>query len=525
MSGVVRFDGVTFAYPEADRPALDDVTLEIAEGVFALVVGRTGSGKSTLLRAIDGLVPHFTGGTFSGAVRVAGRDTTTSRPRDLADVVGYVPQDPEAAFVLDRVEDEIAYGMENLGLPEGTMRRRVEELLDLLALESVRARRLRDLSGGERQRVAIAAALAPGARVLVLDEPTSQLDPQGAEDILAALQRLVHDLGLTVIMAEHRLERVAGFADIAVLCEEGRIRAGDPAWALERLDAGPPVSRLGRLLGWSPVPLTVREGRARAHGLTLPPPAPGPTGHIGGLLVAARGLEAGYGRALALRRVEFELRRGEITALMGRNGSGKTTLLRCLAGLHSPEKGAVVFEGGSAPRTGIDVALCPQEPAAALFCDSVADEVRATLSARGLGDDPSGVLRLVGIEDLSARHPRDCSVGQRMLVAIAAVVASDAPLLLLDEPTRGLDAETKQRLARFLRRAAERGSVLFATHDVELAAAVARRVVLLAGGEVIDDGPPSRVLADSAVFAPQMSRVFGPGWLTPEQVAAALVPA
>ncbi|MGH2636671.1 MAG: ABC transporter ATP-binding protein [Actinomycetota bacterium] len=526
MTAEVAFGRVTFEYPGAARPALAEVTLDVPEGVFALVVGRTGAGKSTLLRAVNGLVPHFTGGTFSGRVRIGGRDTTTSRPRDLADVVGYVPQDPEAAFVLDRVEDEIAYGMENLGVAAGAMRRRVEEMLDLLALAPLRARRLRDLSGGERQRVAIAAALAPGPRVLVLDEPTSQLDPQGAEDVLAALQRMVHDLGLTVLAAEHRLERVAGFADLAIVCEEGRASAGDPAAGLEHLDVGPPVARLGRLLGWSPVPLTVRDARARAGRLRLVDPVPPGRPSPGEALVRTRGLEAGWGPTRVLRGVDLDVRAGEVVALMGRNGAGKTTLLRAISGLHPPSAGSVASGGGRSPRIGEDVALCPQDPSSALFCERVEDEVRASLSVGGRGGDPREVLRLVGIDDLAGRHPRDCSVGQRMLVAVAAVVATGAPVLLLDEPTRGLDADAKARFAGFLRRFAdEGGAVLFATHDVELSSAVAGRVLMLAGGEIIDDGVPERVLADSPVFAPQMSRVFGPGWLTPQQVFAAVVPA
>lgn len=526
MTVAVAFEAVTFAYPGSAVPALSEVTLEIPEGVFALVVGRTGAGKSTLLRAINGLVPHFTGGAFTGRVRVAGRQTTASRPRDLADVVAYVPQDPEASFVLDRVEDEIAYGMENLGIPEGRMRRRVEEMLDLLALETVRGRRLRDLSGGERQRVAIASALAPGPRILVFDEPTSQLDPQGAEDVLAAMQRMVDDLGLTVIAAEHRLERVAGFADVVVLCEDGRASVGDPATLLERLDLGPPVARLGRLLAWRPVPLTVRDARARARHVRLGAPARPAAASRGEALIRARGLEAGWGSTRVLRGIDLTLLGGEVTALVGRNGAGKTTLLRTLAGLLPPAGGSVETARRRTPRPGEDVALCPQDPGSALFCERVDEEVRVTLRARGRTEEPAEILRMVGIADLANRHPRDCSVGQRMLVAIAAVVAAEAPVLLLDEPTRGLDADEKRRLSAFLERfAAAGGAVCFATHDVELASSVAHRVVMLAGGEVIDDGEPERVLADSAVFAPQMSRVFGPGWLSPEQVASAVVPA
>ena len=528
MSVALALDRVSFTYPEAPAPALDDVTLEVREGVFALVTGSTGAGKSTLLRTANGLVPHFTGGSFKGSVRAEGRDTLDHAPRDLADAVAFVPQDPAASFVLDRVEDELAYAMENLEVPPERMRRRVEEVLDLLGIEALRGRSVRSISGGERQRVAIGAALAAGPRLLVLDEPTSQLDPQGAEDVLAALQRLVHDHGMTVLLAEHRLERVVGFVDLAVGVRDGRADVGAPADVLSRLEAGPPVTRLGRLAGWDRVPLTVREARAaqiRPVGPAAHPSAPAP----GEPLVVARGLAAGYDEHEVLRGVDLRIHQGEIVALMGRNGAGKSTLLRCLSGAMTPSRGEVAVPAHP-PRPGVDVALCPQEPESILFNETVEDEIRATLAARGHasdGVDPARILAEIlerlRIGSIARRHPRDTSAGQRLLVATAAVAATGAPLLLLDEPTRGLDPDTKERLGGFLTSHAERGgAVVLATHDVELAAAVATRVVMLAGGEVIADGSPGHVLGDSHVFAPQMTRVFGPGWLTPEQVAEAL---
>lgn len=517
------YRGVTFRYPGSAESALREVELEIPEGSLALVVGRTGAGKSTLLRAANGLVPHFTGGAFRGRVLTAGRDSLASRPRDLADVVGFVPQDPLASFVLDRVEDEIAYGCENLGLEPGLIRRRLEEVLDLLGIAHLRDRRLRELSGGERQRVAVAAALAAGPRVLVLDEPTSQLDPQGAEDVLAALARLVHDHGMTVLAAEHRLERVAGFADLVVRLERGRASAGSPNAMLDGSWGGPPVARLGRLLGWRPVPLTVRDARERARGLSLPEPAPDGRRTGGEVLLRANGLRAAYGERVALRGVDLAVRAGEVVALIGRNGVGKTTLLRALAGVHPPSGGAVRTRSGGPPRPGIDAAACPQDAETILFAETALEEVAATLRARGATRGPEEVLELLGIGALAGRHPRDCSSGQRLLIALAAVVATDAPVLLLDEPTRGLDAETKRQLGGFLRRFADAGrAVVVATHDVELVARAADRVVVLAEGELIDEGPPERVLGDSAVFAPQVTRVFGPPWMTPEQVASAL---
>ncbi len=522
MTDALRFERLSFTYPDGARPALRDVDITIPEGAFALAIGPTGAGKSTFLRAANGLVPHFTGGTFTGRVRVDGRDTLADPPRRLADVVAFVPQDPASSFVLDRVEDELAYGMENLGVDPAHMRRRVEEVLDLLDLAALRDRSVRTLSGGERQRVAIAAALAAGPRILVLDEPTSQLDPQGAEDVMSALQRLVHDHGMTVLLAEHRLERVVGWVDLALGFDDGAVRSGTPAEVIASLGIGPPVARLGRLVGWRPVPLTVREARraAREHPLGAPRAAPNPSG--GEVVARLHGATAGYGDLVALRDVDLEVARGDVVALMGRNGAGKSTLLRCLAGVHEPSAGTVEVLGAP-PRPGVDVGLCPQEPESVLFAETVGREIRATLAARGAALDVLPWLEQMGIAELARRHPRDLSAGQRLLVATAAITATDAPLLLLDEPTRGLDPDAKGRLVRFLaRRAASGGAAIVATHDVELAAAVATRVVMLAGGEVVADGEPGEVLGDSRVFAPQMTRVFGPGWLTPEQVAPAL---
>jgi energy-coupling factor transport system ATP-binding protein len=522
IAAALEYEGVSFTFPEADRPALDRVNVSLAEGSFVLAAGPTAAGKSTFLRAANGLVPHFTGGTFSGHVKVGGHDTLASPPRRLAGIVAFVPQEPGASFVLDQVEEEIAYGMENLGVEAKHMRRRVEEMLDLLDIAALRGRSVRTLSGGEQQRVAIAAALAAGPRILVLDEPTSQLDPQGAEHVMAALQRLVHDHGMTVLLAEHRLERVAGWVDSALGFDSGRVRAGEASEVLGELHVGPPVARLGRILGWKPVPLTVRDAKIAAAG-RLPVNGHPREASVGGeTLVEVKGLRADHGTITALRHLDLRIGRGEIVAVMGRNGAGKTTLLRALAGLHAPSDGIVLVDG-DAPRPGIDVALCPQQAGSILFAERAEDEIRATMQARGIGGSPSEIAIALGIEELLPLHPRDLSAGQRLLVATAAIAVARAPVLLLDEPTRGLDPDSKRRLSSFLQAHAQMGGcVIVATHDVELAASLANRVVILAAGEAVADGDPGEVLGDSSVFAPQMTRVFGPGWLTPEQVAEAM---
>jgi energy-coupling factor transport system ATP-binding protein len=324
---------------------------------------------------------------------------------------------------------------------------------------------------------------------------------------------------MTVLLAEHRLERVAGFADVAVAVRAGTVETGDPAALLGRVVNGPPVTELGCMLGWDPAPLTVREARGFARSLRLAeppgtdPPAPGTT------LIRALGIAADYGSVEVLHGIDLEVAQGEIVAVMGRNGAGKTTLLRCLTGVHAPTRGRVEV-ADHPPRPGVDVALCPQEPETVLFADSVADEIGATLRAHGRDQTAAPMVERYELGAFEDRHPRDLSAGQRLLVATAAVDAAGAPVLLLDEPTRGLDPDAKHRLGTALRRhAAEGNAAVFATHDVELVAALATRVVLLAGGEVIADGSPAEVLGDSHVFAPQMTRVFGPGWLTPEQVA------
>jgi energy-coupling factor transporter ATP-binding protein EcfA2 len=534
---VITFEGFGVTYPEADRPTLSGVDLVVPEGELCLVVGRTGSGKSTLLKAVNGLVPHFTGGTVTGRVTVAGRDTRLHPPRDLADVVGVVGQDPRSGFVTDTVEEELAYGMESLGLPGDVMRRRVEETLDLLGLAELRDRPLDQLSGGQRQRVAIGAVLTVHPRVLVLDEPTSALDPPAAEEVLAALQRLVHDLGLTVLLAEHRLERVVQYADrvVHVPGDDRPLEVGSPAEVLRRSPVAPPVVDLGRIAGWEPLPLSVRDARRHAAPLrdrlaAVPPPAEEPTSAPGEVVAAVRGLSVRLGPVLALRGVDLDVRAGEVLAVMGRNGAGKSTLLRSLVGLHRPLTGAVSVAGrdpaGLRPRELVrHVGLVPQEPTDLLYADTIAEECER---ADQDGDLPAGTCRALldrlvpGLDP--STHPRDLSEGQRLGLLLAIVLAPAPPLLLLDEPTRGLDYRAKDRLASVLDELATEGmAIVLATHDVELAAEVADRTAVIADGEVVAAGPTAEVVVGSPAFAPQVAKVLAPApWLTVGDVAEAL---
>jgi energy-coupling factor transport system ATP-binding protein len=535
---MILFENMSVTYPEQDHPALEAVDLKIGEGELALVIGPTGAGKSTLLRSVNGLVPHFSGGRLTGRVLVEGRSTADHRPRDLADVVGFVGQDPDATFVADIVEDELAYSMENLGLSAPTMRRRVEDILDILNLHPLRQRAILSLSGGQRQRVAIGAVLTAAPRLLVLDEPTSSLDPISAEEVLAALSRLVHDQGVTIVVAEHRLERIVHAADVIVSVPgtAAGVRAGRPADMLATSAVAPPIVRLAQVAGWDELPLSVRDARRLAPALRrrLPEhPAAVTTSPVPGAVVATvRRLSARYGRLLALDGVSLDLAAGEVTAVMGRNGAGKTTLLRHLVGLRSPEQGSVTVAGRKPgalrPAAAVRlVGLVPQEPASMLSADSVGGECADADHDAALtpGTTRSALERLMpGLSD--DIHPRDLSEGQRLALALAIVLAPAPPLILLDEPTRGLDYIAKARLTTMLRSLAADGhSVVLATHDVELVADTADRVVVLADGEIITDGPTREVVCHSPGLAPQVARILAPDpWLTVAEVDAALVP-
>ncbi|MFD4626125.1 ABC transporter ATP-binding protein [Streptomyces sp. NPDC058475] len=585
---MIRFEDVSVTYDGAAGPTVQGVDFEVPEGELVLLVGPSGVGKSTVLGAVSGLVPHFTGGTLRGRVTVAGRDTRTHKPRELADVVGTVGQDPLSHFVTDTVEDELAYGMESLGLAPAVMRRRVEETLDLLSLADLRDRPISTLSGGQQQRVAIGSVLTPHPKVLVLDEPTSALDPAAAEEVLAILQRLVHDLGTTVLMAEHRLERVIQYADqVALLPAPGAAPVlGTPSEIMSVSPVYPPVVDLGRLAGWSPLPLTVRDARRRAGSLrerlatltpdgtataTAPPPGvetpvptpgvessppapggesppPAPPRRLGFLrrrthpdvtpppapppahTAVIQSLAVRHGRVEALRRIDLTAAPGETIALMGRNGAGKSTLLAALVGLVEPTAGSVRVGGAvphrTAPRELVRrVGLVPQEPRDLLYADTVAAECAAADADAGAGPGTCRALvseLLPGIDDDT--HPRDLSEGQRLALALAVVLTARPPLLLLDEPTRGLDYAAKARLVTVLRGlAAEGHSIVLATHDVELAADLAHRVVVLADGEVVADGLTAEVVVASPSFAPQVTKVLAPQpWLTVAQVREAL---
>ena len=431
MAALAAFDRFSYWYPGAEEAALAEVGLELTPGL-TLVTGPSGGGKSTLLRSLNGLVPHFHGGRVAGSARVAGSDLLGTPTWRLARSVGFVFQNPEAQFVHATVEHDVAFGLENTGMARAAMGERVEEALAAVGALGLKGRRIASLSGGERQRVALAGALALRPALVVLDEPTSQLDEDGARALAAACFRL-RERGTAVVVGEHRLALFAA-ADRSLQVVAGRVAGGREA---PRRDAGRPPRRPAGAAAWR-----------------------------------LENVVAGLGPPV-LDGISAEGRAGQVVAVTGSNGSGKTTLLRVLAGLLKPASGRVERAAGR-------IAYLPQDPAALLHQPTVIDEVRLTLRRTGGREDPEALLDEMGLGALAARYPRDLSGGERQRAAIAAVIAGPPALALLDEPTRGMDAAARERLAAAVDRLARGGAaVVLATHDEVLAASVADSVLRL----------------------------------------------
>jgi energy-coupling factor transport system ATP-binding protein len=545
MSPILSFDRVTYRYPGAEEPALEDVSFDVEPGELCLLAGLSGHGKSTLLRAACGLVPHFHGGRFAGTVTLAGMDTHEHPPARLGAVAGALFQDPETQLVTSSVRSELSLSLESRGHGAGAVARGVEEVALALGIDALLDRSVHELSGGEQQRVALGAALAGRPPVVLLDEPTSQLDPVAGDELIGLLRRLNQEWETTVLLAEHRLERCLSAADRVLALRRGRVaHDGDPAsfldWASRESPAlQTPGAKLFALAGLRPLPVGVRQARARLRERRLLPgddhagpgvvPASSPSDaggaearseigrrsarHKPATALNMRGVwhELRDGPAI-LRGVELTLQPGEAVALMGRNGAGKSTLLRHAAGLLAPTRGRIERAGR--------VALLLQNPGDYFVHEHVREEASPA------------ALQAVGLAHMAQRNPRDLSGGERQRLALAIVAGADESspegppaVLALDEPTRGMDREAKAELALELRRRAERGlAVIVATHDPEFAAACARRAILLADGRVIADGPAAELLAGGWYFATETARILGGagGALLPEQGAALL---
>ena len=525
---MITFSNVSLIYPNSQRTILDNLSFSVEESELILVIGLTGAGKSSFMKLINGVIPHHTAGILSGEIIVDGRTTNLLRPGELSGVIGIVGQNPLNGFVTNKVEDEIAFTLETNGFAPDLMRKRVEEVIDLLGLQSLRDRNLFTLSGGEQQRVAIAAALVMNPKVLVLDEPTSALDPVAAEEVLAIVNKLVHDLGLTVIMAEHKLERVIHFVDRIVLVNgDGQVEIGTPEEIMKKSEINPPIVKAAKKLNLAKIPLSVRElKRLAANWQFEKSKKIESTSTLGDLLISIKNLSYAIDDKEVLKKISLQINTGEILALMGRNGAGKSTLLKTISGQISNFSGQINVAGRipselEGPELVNLIGFVPQEPADLFYGNTVRQECEMADQDNKLaaGATVKILLKLSNQIPLDL-HPRDLSEGQKLILAIALVLTTNPKILILDEPTRGLDYQAKDTLVNILRNLAMDGTtIIMATHDVELVAEFASRVLVLAEGELISDGPTIEVLTASPAFAPQMAKVFSnQNWLTVNDV-------
>lgn len=478
----LELDRVVYTYPEAGAPALDRVDLRVGLGERVLVGGDSGSGKSTLLRTANGLVPHFYGGRFGGRATVLGVDTRTTSPQSLAAQVGMIFQDLPARFLTDSADDEIAFSLELSGAGPRMIRSRVEAIAERMGVTGLVGRRLEHLSAGEQARLAIAAALARQPRLLLLDEPVTHIDPAGSQAVAAWLQQLSQQDGVTVLLAEHRVESWRGMIDRWIhLGSGGRIGP----------ERRPPAA----------MPSGLESLQAQLGGI-----AP----HT----LRARGVQLALSRRPILRGIDLDLAPGELLALVGRNGSGKTTLLRSLVGLQRPDSGEIDLDGRSVIGRRLSeivglIGFVPQSPGSMLFAETAEEEVALTLRHRA--GEPAALARpwleAFGLDAVRRRYPRDLSAGERQRLALAAIMAGRPPLLMLDEPTLGMDRHRLRWLGRVLTELRRAGcAVLVATHDPGFVAEHATRAVMLENGRIAAEGLPEDVLRFDPAFGEALDR-------------------
>lgn len=574
---VIRIEGLTYTYPN-DKRALEAIDLHVRHGEFLAVMGANGAGKTTLCLLVNGVIPHITGGRVKGSVHVLGVDTFEHHVYDLARHVGMVLQDPEAQLFASSVRSEVAFAAENLGLPYDQIVDQMDWALRTVRLAGLEDRTPSQLSGGQKQRLAIASSLVVRPEIMVLDEPTSQLDPLGSEEVFSVLRTLNEELGLTIVLATHKSEQVACFADRVIVLEQGRLVAqGAPRQVFAQVDLldrihvqVPAVTRVESTIpdcaSGDGLSVTLEESRARLAGLV----AEGKLRVCADRQAHVAGCEAESSRpdqpacvdvqdvrytypgtaTPALDGVSFHVCPGEFVGVIGQNGAGKTTLVKVILGLLRPSEGRVLVEAEdvaetSPARLARRIGLVLQNPDTQLFALSAAEEVAFGPRNCGLNEPEierrvEEALKSVGLWEKREEYPFNFSFGDRRKISVAAVASMHPEVLIFDEPTTGQDFGGRYELADIARRLNEHGTtVVMITHDMDLIAEYTERLVVMGNGRVLLDGPTREVfqqgsvLAETFIAPPQVSQLaqaladYGipPGVLTPDEFCASLAEA
>lgn len=527
---MINFNALSFQYRQSLCKVLDNVTLEIPPGTLTLVTGASGSGKSTLLRCINGLVPHFSGGIISGNIRVFGLDPIKEGVEIMSESVGFVFQEPEAQFVFDIVENEIVFSLENMGLPRAEMELRLIDVLQQLKLMDLRYKNVNKISGGEKQKIVIAGALVTHPKVLILDEPTSQLDPISADEVLRFIIDLKTRLNLTVLISEHRLERLLPYADLMInMTADQVVKLGEPADILSTMEQVPPIIEIARKFGIVPLPLSLETfpnlAEDRLGAAIVSRQAISGTGQKP--ILKIEHLSTSFNHEPVLRDISLDIQHGEILVVMGPNGAGKTTLLRSILKL-IPSSGDIYIGKNLIKDLQLSqiikqIAYLPQNPNDLLFAETIFDELDITLNNHSQKMNKAEIAEFLdhfGLGEKGNRYPRDLSVGERQRTALAAITVHQPQIIFLDEPTRGLDYHAKRTLSDLFHRWRDLGkTVMLVTHDVEFAAHLADRVVILEEGKLTFIGEPQSAFTQFPAYQTQTARIFpGKGWIVPEDV-------
>ena len=530
---------LTFTYNQSDKPVIVDINLKIQDGEFVLITGPSGSGKSTLVRTFNGLIPHFYGGRISGVIRVQEKDVFKTSTRKLAEKVGFVFQNPDNQLFMNDVEDELAFGLENLNAPINLIKKRIEETLDAIGIAHLRKRPISELSGGEKQKVAIGAVLATQPEILILDEPTAELDPKSAEEVLALIQKLNDELGITIILIEHRLDRVIQFVDRIIIIEQGKIIHDGAPKKIFQKDLShigitiPPIVRLSNQLEIPYIPLTVKESRENLRNILNKVKVPQIVHNSftedfkdyfqlfdkKDLMVEFKNISFSYDKnQKILENISLQFHKGEFIAIMGRNGSGKTTLLKHINGLLRPNKGKVFVENRNIEKYSVaqlaqTVGFIFQNPAMQFYQDTVEEEIAFVLDRLKYEYDDiarlvENMLKKFDLEKYRKTYPRYLSVGEQQKVALASVLIANPKIIVLDEPTHGMDYKQKSLFFSYLNEYQNNGNlVILVTHDVESIAEYSDRVVLISEGRVVVDDLKRNVLSNALLFSPQVNRL------------------
>jgi len=469
---MIRIENVTFSYPDSAETALKDISIEIREGEFILIVGKSGCGKSTLCRTLNGLVPHFYGGTFSGRVIIDGIDTRKTTPSKLAGTIGMIFQDPENQLIMTNVENELAFGLENIALPVEKIRERIERYSYRFGLNNLIHRFIPELSGGEKQKVALASILAMQPKYLVLDEPTSQLDEENARTFLEAIKNLNVSVGITIILVEHRLERCLQYADRLIFMKNGKVEFdGRREEAIQYLKSENLVQTFSR-----------KVNQVNPHQE---------------IILEANNIWFSYGNSHILKGLNLSVRKGEILAITGANGSGKSTLLKNLNGLLKPEEGTITIfgkdiSGCSTAELAAEIGYLSQNPNDYLFEKNLQKELEFTLTNLNIAkaeweERISWTLSILDLSRYRRTFPRDLSCGERERAALASILVAKPRILVLDEPTRGLDQWNKAKLGQTLQSLQREGfTTIIVTHDFRFIAEYANRVLRLHEGRLYE---------------------------------------